>query len=226
MEAYRTHGVEFVGMLEFAFSLALYDGERRMLILARDKKGKKPLYYSLMAGKVLFSSEPKGILSAKKGNLRVDANILSSYLTSPVGIYNASDIYSDIFEVRCGECILFTEFGMSKFFYRENTEKKISRRASLKFSDNIIEPFFDIEQSDIFSSLEDSLVAFDIPQFDIYMPGICNIFSKADENNSMFRFADYIKRQNVSYSYEREDRLSAFYGKIGVGVMQKNDRYE
>ena len=226
MESYRTHGVEFVGMLNFPFSLALYDGERRMLILARDKKGKKPLYYSLMAGKVLFSSEPKGILSAKKENLRVDVNILSSYLTSPVGIYNASDIYMDIFEVRRGECILFTELGMSKFFYRENTEKKMSGRALFKFNDNIIEPFFDIESANIFSSLEDSLVAFDIPQFDIYMPSVCNVFSKADENNSVFRFADYLRRQNVSYSYERDDRFSAFYGKIGMGVMQKNDNQE
>ena len=60
---YRAYGVEVVSMLDLPFALALYDSERRMLLLARDKKGKRPLYYCFKSGRVLFSSEPKGVLA-------------------------------------------------------------------------------------------------------------------------------------------------------------------
>ena len=46
-EGYRVSGVDFLGALGGGFALALYDGERRMLLLARDKKGKKPLFYRI-----------------------------------------------------------------------------------------------------------------------------------------------------------------------------------
>ena len=221
MEEYRVRGVEFVGMLKESFAVALYDSERRMLLLARDKKGRKPLYYSAKSGKVLFSSEPKGLLALKKGAIRVNKEALSSHLTSPIGIYGAADIYPDIFEVRCGECILFSEFGMSKFFYRENPSKKISSKKRESTNGIPIEPFCDVDEKIVVASLEDALVAFDIPQFDLYMPSVCALFSNIAEENKTFQFKDYVKRYSLSYSYEREDRLNSFYGKMGVGVMTR-----
>ena len=221
IEAYRVSGVEFVGMLKASFAIAVYDAERRMLLLARDKKGRRPLYYCAKSGKVLFASEPKGLLSLKKGATQVNREALSSHLTSPIGIYGASDIYPDIFEVRCGECILFSEFGMSKFFYRENQNKKISPKKQIRQAGIPLEPFCDVDEKTVIASLEDALVAFDIPQFDAYMPSLCSLFSSVDEQNRIFQFKDYMKRYSLSYAYEREDRLSAFYGKMGVGVMTR-----
>ena len=232
IEAYRAYGVEFVGMLNIPFAIALYDGERRMLLLARDKKGKKPLYYSVKAGRIYFSSEPKGVLAAQKGSVKVKGQILSSHLTSPVGIYSAADIYSDIFEVRCGECILFTELGMSKFFYRENERKKISLKTLTNFNEKPLTPSFEIDEDMLFSSLEDSLIAFDIPQFDMYMSSLCQLFINTEVNRKskecmkILQFKDFQKRQSLSYAYERDDRLSAFYGKLGVGVIAKMDENE
>ena len=81
MEGYRAYGVEFIGMLDMPFAMALYDGERRMLMLARDKNGRKPLYYTLKAGRVFFASEPKGILSIQNDPIKVKADILSLHLT-------------------------------------------------------------------------------------------------------------------------------------------------
>ena len=232
MEGYRAYGVEFVGMLDVPFALALYDMERRMLLLARDKKSKKPLYYTVKSGRVYFSSEPKGVLAVQKNHVKVKGEILSSHLTSPIGVYSAADIYSDIFEVRGGECILFTELGMSKFFYRENINKKIGSKVLPKCNEKPFSPSFELEKSIVFSALEDALVAFDMPQFDMYMPNLCALFLNYDAekiNNGkakIFQYKDFQKRQNLSYSYERDDRLSAFYGKLGVGVMGKIDDVE
>ena len=220
MESYRAYGVEFVGMLDIPFAMALYDGERRMLLLARDKKGKKPLYYTVKAGRVFFSSEPKGVLSTKTNGVYVNGDMLSSHLTSPMGIYGAADIYADIFEVHRGECVLFTELGVSKFFYRENPHKKIAVKNRPKFLEKAIEPFFEFEESKTVSSLEDALIAFDMPQFDVYMPSICKLFEGV-QNGLVFQFVDLSKRNNILFSYDREDRLSAFYGKIGIGVIGK-----
>ena len=222
VEGYHAYGVEFVGMLDFPFAIALYDEKRKVLLLARDKNGRKPLYYGMKAGKVFFSSEPKGILATEDKKIRVNSEILSAHLTSQIGIYSAADIYSDIFEVRCGECVLFSELGVSRFFYRENNSKKISAKSASKTKVNVIEPDFTFDRSVVFSALDDALVAFDIPQFDAYMPSVCRLFSNA-KDYSAFHFADYIKRYNIQYSYEREDRLRAFYGKFGTGVMVRLD---
>lgn len=224
LEAYRAYGVEFVGMLDAPFSLALYDGERRMLILARDKLGKRPLFYSLESGKVLFASEPKGLLATQKRAIRVNSAALSSHLTSPIGIYGAGDIYSDISELRIGECLLFTELGISKFFYRTSAQRRISARVPYKLKDKrVIEPIFELDESSVFSALDDALVAFDMPQFDSYMPSLCRIFIDSEkEKSKIFQFKDYTRRQSIKYSYEREDRFCAFYGRMGIGVMVKS----
>ena len=228
IEAYLTYGVEFLGMLALPFAVALYDSKRRMLLLARDKNGKKPLFYRLKSGKVLFSSEPKGILAIddkESRAVRVNKEVLSEHLTSPVGVYSAADIYSDIFEVRRGECILFSELGVSRFFYRGSTHRQIKSRIGEGAKGRSLEPLPDICESDVIASLEDALIAFDIPQFDVSMPSLCRLFSSV-RDGSVFRFDDYIKKENLLYSYEREDRLSAFYGKIGFGTIVPPDRYE
>ena len=227
MEAYRAYGVEFVGMLQLPFAMALYDSERRMLLLARDKKGKKPLYYSVRSGKVIFASEPKGILATQKDAIRVNADILSAHLTSPIGIYGASDIYADIYEVRQGECILFTALGISKFFYRESQHKKITVKLPQKFDE--IQPLMscDIDSAEVFSALDDALIAFDMPQFDSFMPSLCRLYLNADNaKKNSFQFKDPIKRRSIFYSYEREDRFNAFYGKQGIGVISKINEVE
>ena len=227
MEAYRAYGVEVVSMLDLPFALALYDSERRMLLLARDKKGKRPLYYCFKSGRVLFSSEPKGVLATKNEPIKINRDILSAHLTSPIGIYGASDIYTDIFEVRCGECILFTEVGMSRFFYRGNTERRIKAKMPSPSNERAISAFGDIDKKVLLSILDDALIAFDMPQFDAFMPSLCQIYMNVGGSQvSVFQFKDAIKRRSLLYSYEREDRFNAFYGKAGIGIMPKIEESE
>src|SRR4051812_45637381 len=45
------------------FALAVWDRRTHRLILARDRIGKKPLYYALFAGAILFGSEIKALLT-------------------------------------------------------------------------------------------------------------------------------------------------------------------
>lgn len=67
---------EFRGM----FALAIWDRNRRRLILARDRVGKKPLVYRHDAGRILFGSENKAILQIPDVQREVDPTALHDYL--------------------------------------------------------------------------------------------------------------------------------------------------
>ena len=59
---YEDYGPRCVDHLRGMFALAIWDGPRRQLLLARDRLGIKPLYYAERDGELLFASELKPIL--------------------------------------------------------------------------------------------------------------------------------------------------------------------
>jgi asparagine synthase (glutamine-hydrolysing) len=59
---YQRHGLGFVEHLRGMFALALWDAPRRQLVLARDRLGKKPLFYFQDGERLIFASEVKALL--------------------------------------------------------------------------------------------------------------------------------------------------------------------
>src|SRR3989449_9490640 len=62
------------------FAFALWDARRRRLLLARDRLGKKPLYYWRGDGVLLFASEIKALLCHPRISRAVDWDALHHYL--------------------------------------------------------------------------------------------------------------------------------------------------
>src|SRR4029077_4742902 len=62
------------------FALALWDREERVLILARDRLGEKPLYYGRTGDAFLFGSELKALQAHPAFEAEVDRNCLALYL--------------------------------------------------------------------------------------------------------------------------------------------------
>jgi asparagine synthase (glutamine-hydrolysing) len=94
----------FVGM----FGLALWDDAEKRLILARDRFGKKPLYYWLGDGALIFSSEMKGVLQHEGVSRRIDAEALEDYLTF-FYIPSPLTIFSGLRKLGPGEFLTFQE---------------------------------------------------------------------------------------------------------------------
>ena len=62
VHAYEEYGDDCVDHLRGMFAFALWDRRRGRLLLARDRVGKKPLFYAEAPGALWFASEPRSIL--------------------------------------------------------------------------------------------------------------------------------------------------------------------
>jgi asparagine synthase (glutamine-hydrolysing) len=79
VHGYEDEGEQIVARLDGMFALALWDANRRRLLLARDPYGKKPLYYWTDGRELLFASEIKALL-AGGAPAELDASGLPEYL--------------------------------------------------------------------------------------------------------------------------------------------------
>jgi asparagine synthase (glutamine-hydrolysing) len=78
---YARHGPDCLARLRGMFALAIWDREERTLFLARDRLGKKPLFYYQDADRFVFASEPKAILQDPEVAAEPDHVALHHYLT-------------------------------------------------------------------------------------------------------------------------------------------------
>lgn len=77
---YEDLGVECVSRLHGMFSFALWDSRRRRLLVARDRVGKKPLFYCLRGGVLSFASELEALLQDPGVPREVDPEAIDAYL--------------------------------------------------------------------------------------------------------------------------------------------------
>jgi asparagine synthase (glutamine-hydrolysing) len=77
---YEEDGARLVHRLRGMFGLAVWDAKRRRLLLARDRVGKKPLYYAHLGDQLCFASELGALLQHEQVPREVDHQALDAYL--------------------------------------------------------------------------------------------------------------------------------------------------
>jgi asparagine synthase (glutamine-hydrolysing) len=77
---YEEVGDACVERLRGMFAFALWDQRQRRLLLARDRVGKKPLFYAQRDGRLLFASEPRAILASGEVPVEVDHRAIDLFL--------------------------------------------------------------------------------------------------------------------------------------------------
>lgn len=120
--AYLRWGVDdFISHLNGMFAFVLFDRKKQEIILARDRIGKKPLYYWMENEKIVFASELKAIMSYPGFRGKIKRSILARYLANQY--INAPDtIFEDVYKLKPGSYML-VKFGLGlkaevKFYWR------------------------------------------------------------------------------------------------------------
>ena len=81
VHAYEEYGERCVEHFRGMFAFAVWDETRRRLFVARDRLGKKPLFYTWADGQFLFASELQGLLQHPGVKRDVDPIALDDFLT-------------------------------------------------------------------------------------------------------------------------------------------------
>src|SRR6185503_11959569 len=81
LHLYEERGLDFVNDLEGDYAIALWDSRSEQLVLARDRVGVKPLYFSHQDGRFIFASEIKAILQHPAVTPEINEESLYHYLT-------------------------------------------------------------------------------------------------------------------------------------------------
>jgi asparagine synthase (glutamine-hydrolysing) len=98
VHAYETFGDDFLTHLDGMFAFALWDGRRQRLILARDRSGKKPLFYTFDGARLTFASEIKALLACPWVERRIAAEHVPELLTFGY-VPTPRTLYHGIFQV-------------------------------------------------------------------------------------------------------------------------------
>jgi len=111
---YERHGVKLLEQLNGMFAFALWDPEKEELLLARDRVGIKPLYYTLQGGVLSFSSEIKSLLELPWVEAKLDEEALYHFLT-----YNKLTppytMFKGIHKVKPGHYLIIGKGGVKKY---------------------------------------------------------------------------------------------------------------
>lgn len=78
--AYAKWGKKCFSLLNGMFAIAIYDMKEKRLVLARDRVGKKPLYYYYKQGHFVFGSELKPIIEYPYFEKVINKDVIGSYL--------------------------------------------------------------------------------------------------------------------------------------------------
>jgi asparagine synthase (glutamine-hydrolysing) len=101
--------LEVCRQLDGMFAFAVWDADRRRLVLARDRVGKKPLYYwRSPSGQVVFGSEIKAILADGRVPRRLAPGAIDAYLTFGY-VPTPRTFFDGVVSVPPGHIVVFDE---------------------------------------------------------------------------------------------------------------------
>lgn len=104
--AYQKWGMSFLNHIEGMFSIALFDREKELLLLARDRMGKKPLYYSWDETDFIFGSTLKPLMEYPGFAKSVNKKVLPRYLFNRY-ISSEDCIFENVHKVAPGQMLVF-----------------------------------------------------------------------------------------------------------------------
>ncbi|MBR3770984.1 MAG: asparagine synthase (glutamine-hydrolyzing), partial [Clostridium sp.] len=141
---YEVYREKLFTMLDGQFAIAIWDSKRKELILARDKLGEKPLFYTKREGVYYFASDINAVSNIGKRQINVNClkDICSTW--GPLGNHT---IYQDVFSVKEGEILILAndkkvEFPYFQINFQHNKlngmkEKELEKRLEMLLIESV-----------------------------------------------------------------------------------------
>ena len=144
--AYAKWGNKCFAKFNGMFAIALYDIENKKLTLARDRVGKKPLYYYFNNGHFVFGSELKPIMMYPYFEKVVDKDVINhylcnKYLVAPLCIFEHTYkmIPGTILEYQNGKISKTTYWDVVEQYQSRSSQKHTDFQECMKSIDDILQ---------------------------------------------------------------------------------------
>lgn len=251
LASYLEWGKDCVKKFNGMWAFAIYDLEKNILFLSRDRLGVKPLYYFYDGKKFIFSSEIKGILKHKlklKINLMaIDFYFSLGFIPSPLSIYeNISKLEARqnlIFDLKMARMKKEYYFNYPKYSPIYDKKKLISETEKLLYDATKIRLVSDVPLGAFLSGGIDSSVVVhemtkDIPKeklntFSIgfegnydeskYIRVVKNIF-KTKHHHKYFYEKDFNENlKNIFYFYDEPFCDPSMFPSMDLSKFARNE---
>jgi asparagine synthase (glutamine-hydrolysing) len=128
LHAYEEFGTACVDRLDGMFVFAIFDSKRRELFIARDRVGKKPLFYAVLQNVLHFGSEIKCLYPSPAWDGAVDLGALEGYFS--LGYFLApNSVYRSVRKLEPGHWLRVSNGDLELRQYWDITEFDTDRRS-------------------------------------------------------------------------------------------------
>ena len=128
--SYLKWGKECFDKFNGMFAIALFDRETGEVILARDRIGKKPLYYWYESENLVFASELKPIMAHPEFEKKVNDKVLARYIYQQC-IMNPDTVFKNVYKLEPGTYLTFKNGKIEKTKYWDVTSVYLNKSKEL-----------------------------------------------------------------------------------------------
>nr|WP_321231931.1 asparagine synthase (glutamine-hydrolyzing) [uncultured Psychroserpens sp.] len=137
LKLYRKIGLDMLQHLNGMFAFALWDASKEQLILARDRSGKKPLYFTEMNGNFSFSSELKALFKLPWIKKEIDEKVLYDFLTFNT-VATPHTMFKGISKFKPGHYMIVTKDGIKAYeSFNDLKHKKLQFSSEKELEDMV-----------------------------------------------------------------------------------------
>jgi asparagine synthase (glutamine-hydrolysing) len=137
---YEEEGERCFERLRGMFAIAIWDGRNRKLLLARDRVGKKPLFYFYDSSKIAFASEMKALLKVPNVPREIDLEAASDYF-SLLYIPAPKSIFKHIRKVLPAHYVVVSDKGIREAEYWDINFSETAERTDEEWCDKLLDTY-------------------------------------------------------------------------------------
>lgn len=137
---YEEEGERCFERLRGMFAIAIWDARKRQLVLARDRVGKKPLFYHYDGSRIAFGSEMKAILAIPGVAREIDIEALSDYF-SLLYVPAPKSIFKHIRKVLPGHYVVASDKGIRDVEYWDISFAHVMEATADQWCDKLLETY-------------------------------------------------------------------------------------